>query len=195
MSITLLLEITSPAALHTLDPTVRFPIGYKQPTSPTEDGFLLLLLLSRHSLMMSLSSRCPIQNAQSTLLASLPLLRLRRQWRLGSPTTSLCLLAWGEGTAQVWQRPPLTDSTPASSARPSAEPAGWREASSGPGAERGGSAGLPTGRTPLGPAGSEAMSQGPRQPLLPLRQVFRVGFLTPLSVLQRTDGEVPGSPF
>lgn len=105
-------------------------------------------------------------------------------------------LGWGEGTAQVWQRPPLTDSTPASSARPSAEPAGWREAPSGPAAERGGSAGLPTGRTPLGPEGSEAMSQGPRQPLLPLRQVFRVGFLTPLSVLRRTDGEeVPGSPF
>lgn len=197
-SITLLLEITSPAALHTLDPTVRFPsVASSQRLQPSSDP---VPSFSSSPPLSSLPDDVTLQQVSNTKRAINATEEFAATTRaqtveVGFSHYFSLSLGWGEGTAQVWQRPPLTDSTPASSARPSADPAGWREAPPGPGAERGGSAGLPTGRTPLGPEGSEAMSQGPRQPLLPLRQVFRVGFLTPLSVLRRADGEVPGSPF
>lgn len=105
-------------------------------------------------------------------------------------------LGWGEGTAQVWQRPPLTDSTPASSARPSAEAAGLER--SVVRARVQSEEGLPTGRDAFRSGGGERGNEPGAPPAaspstqagIPCRLC-----LTPLSVLQRKGLRGPGQPF
>lgn len=167
--------------LFTWDPTVRFPssrlpatnVSYRAAGLP---HFSLCLSLSLSSLpddvtLQQVSNTKRAVNATGESAAT----TLAQTVEVGFSHYFSLSLGWGEGTAQVWQRPPLTDSTPASSARPSAEAAGLER--SVVRARVQSEEGLPTGRDAFrSGGGSEAMSPGPpRQPLLPLRQVFRVG--------------------